>query len=243
MCAFFCCLEAFEVQIFQGFIFYTLSKTLITCRDMQPRFLKVRTLLNNSFKIIIANIKIKTSLPREGGHPPPTPTPVVYHNTSTNGFPYSYQIATCYNVQISCYVMYDLQHTRIHTTITMYEWLSCHHLVIKTVDQNTTFGDEDGIFFLRCCSFVMCSVMRRFATNMALDLWCSNTSGDGRNVYGSSLAAGTCAVVDSSVILSFTAKHIVWRMNLLECPVLWFFPSVPTWMLSMQKHNSSSRFW
>ena len=25
---------AFEVQIFQGFIFYTLSETLIACRDM-----------------------------------------------------------------------------------------------------------------------------------------------------------------------------------------------------------------
>ena len=30
--------------------FYTLSKTLIACTDMQLRFLKVKTLLNNAFK-------------------------------------------------------------------------------------------------------------------------------------------------------------------------------------------------
>ena len=41
----------FEVQFYQGFIFfYTLSKTLIACRTMQLRFLKVETLLNNAFK-------------------------------------------------------------------------------------------------------------------------------------------------------------------------------------------------
>ena len=34
---------------FKGFHFYTLSKTPIACRDMQLRFLKVKTLLNNAF--------------------------------------------------------------------------------------------------------------------------------------------------------------------------------------------------
>ena len=39
---------AFEVHFFfQGFILYT----LIPCRDMQVRFSKVKTLLNNAFNI------------------------------------------------------------------------------------------------------------------------------------------------------------------------------------------------
>ena len=45
--------DAFEVQYFQGFIFYTLPKTLIACRAMQLRFLKVKTFLNNAFNIYI----------------------------------------------------------------------------------------------------------------------------------------------------------------------------------------------
>ena len=40
--------DAFEVQFFRA-SFYTLSKTLIACRAMQLRFLKVETLLNNAF--------------------------------------------------------------------------------------------------------------------------------------------------------------------------------------------------
>ena len=36
---------------FSGLHFYTLSKTLIACRDMQFRFFKVKTLLNNAFKV------------------------------------------------------------------------------------------------------------------------------------------------------------------------------------------------
>ena len=43
--------DALEVQFFQGFIFYTLPKTLIACRAMQLRFYKVKTLLNNAFKV------------------------------------------------------------------------------------------------------------------------------------------------------------------------------------------------
>ena len=42
---------AFEVQFFSGLNFYTLSKTLIACRDMQLRFFKVKTLLNNAFNL------------------------------------------------------------------------------------------------------------------------------------------------------------------------------------------------
>ena len=34
---------------FSRALFYTLSKTLITCRPMQLRFFKVETLLNNAF--------------------------------------------------------------------------------------------------------------------------------------------------------------------------------------------------
>ena len=34
---------------FSGLHFYTLPKTLIACRDMQLRFLKGKTLLNNAF--------------------------------------------------------------------------------------------------------------------------------------------------------------------------------------------------
>ena len=42
---------AFEVQFFSGLHFLNLSKTLITCRAMQLRFLKVEALLNNAFKL------------------------------------------------------------------------------------------------------------------------------------------------------------------------------------------------
>ena len=42
--------HAFEVQFFQGFIFYTLPKTLIAFRTMQLRFFKVKN-VNNAFKI------------------------------------------------------------------------------------------------------------------------------------------------------------------------------------------------
>ena len=42
---------AFDVQ-FLGLHFYTLSKTLIACRDMELRFLKVKTLLNDAFNPI-----------------------------------------------------------------------------------------------------------------------------------------------------------------------------------------------
>ena len=38
--------DAFEVQFFRA-SFYTLSKTLIACRTMQLRFVKVEILLNN----------------------------------------------------------------------------------------------------------------------------------------------------------------------------------------------------
>ena len=41
---------AFEVQFLSGLHFYTVWKTLIVCRDMQLRFFKVKTLLNNAFK-------------------------------------------------------------------------------------------------------------------------------------------------------------------------------------------------
>ena len=41
--------DALEVQFISGLQFYTLSKTLIACRAMQLRFLKVDTLLSNSF--------------------------------------------------------------------------------------------------------------------------------------------------------------------------------------------------
>ena len=37
---------------FSGVHFYTLSETLIACRAMQLRFLKVETLLNNAFNSI-----------------------------------------------------------------------------------------------------------------------------------------------------------------------------------------------
>ena len=40
-------------NFFAGLHFYTLSKTLIACRDMQLRFLKVKTLLNNAFKLCL----------------------------------------------------------------------------------------------------------------------------------------------------------------------------------------------
>ena len=40
---------AFEGQFFSGLHFYTLSKTLIACRNMKLRFLKVKTLLNDAF--------------------------------------------------------------------------------------------------------------------------------------------------------------------------------------------------
>ena len=38
------------MQFFSELHLYTLSKTLIACRDMQLRLLKVKTLLNNAFK-------------------------------------------------------------------------------------------------------------------------------------------------------------------------------------------------
>ena len=41
----------FEVQFFSGLHFYTLPKTLIACRARQLRFSKVKTLLNNAFKL------------------------------------------------------------------------------------------------------------------------------------------------------------------------------------------------
>ena len=43
--------DAFEVQFFSGLHIYTLSKTLIACRAMQLRYLKVETRLNNAFNI------------------------------------------------------------------------------------------------------------------------------------------------------------------------------------------------
>ena len=45
---------AIEVQFCSGLHFYTLSKTLIACRDMQLRFFKVKTLLNNDFNLSIS---------------------------------------------------------------------------------------------------------------------------------------------------------------------------------------------
>ena len=45
--------DAFGSTIFfrvAKYVHYTLSKTLIACRAMQLRFLKVETLLNNAFK-------------------------------------------------------------------------------------------------------------------------------------------------------------------------------------------------
>ena len=42
--------DAIEGQFFSGLNFYTLSKTLLACRAMQLRFLKVETVLNNAFK-------------------------------------------------------------------------------------------------------------------------------------------------------------------------------------------------
>ena len=41
--------DAFEVKHFQGLIFYTLAKTLVACRAMQLKFLKVETLLKGKF--------------------------------------------------------------------------------------------------------------------------------------------------------------------------------------------------
>ena len=40
-------------NFFSGLHFYTLSKTLIACRDMQLRFLNVKTLLNNVFNVMV----------------------------------------------------------------------------------------------------------------------------------------------------------------------------------------------
>ena len=42
--------DPFEEQFFRAFSFTSLSKTLIACRAMQLRFLKVKTLVNNAFK-------------------------------------------------------------------------------------------------------------------------------------------------------------------------------------------------
>ena len=44
--------DVFKVHFFSGLHFYTLSKTLNAYRDMQLKVSKVKTLLNNAFKII-----------------------------------------------------------------------------------------------------------------------------------------------------------------------------------------------
>ena len=55
-------LNVFEVQFFSGLHFYTLPKTLIACRAMQLRFLKVKTLLNNAFNNLSLTDKRDTAL-------------------------------------------------------------------------------------------------------------------------------------------------------------------------------------
>ena len=52
---------AFVVQFFRA-SFYTLSKTLIACRDTQLRFFKVKTLLNNAFKINIKSTPLNKTV-------------------------------------------------------------------------------------------------------------------------------------------------------------------------------------
>ena len=55
ICLFFTSLKHLMVLLrcsFSGLHFYTLSKTLIACRDMQLRFFKVKTLLNNACKLL-----------------------------------------------------------------------------------------------------------------------------------------------------------------------------------------------
>ena len=69
--------DAFKLQ-FSGLPFYTLSKTLITCRDMQLSFFKVEILLNNAFKGLLFFLLLSRSFPagfqpslyrtRKGGH-------------------------------------------------------------------------------------------------------------------------------------------------------------------------------
>ena len=44
--------EALKKVVFAGLHFYTLSKTLIACRALQLRVLKVETLLNNAFNLV-----------------------------------------------------------------------------------------------------------------------------------------------------------------------------------------------
>ena len=50
--------NAFEVQFFSGLHFYTLSQTLIACRTMQLRFLKVETSYdqNNQLRFIDTDV-------------------------------------------------------------------------------------------------------------------------------------------------------------------------------------------
>ena len=48
-----CLFSLFWSTIFSGLHFYTLPKTLIACRAMQLRFFKVKTLLNDAFKVMI----------------------------------------------------------------------------------------------------------------------------------------------------------------------------------------------
>ena len=45
--------DAFEVQFFSGLHFYTIPKTLIACTAMQLRYFKVKTLLNDAFKVLL----------------------------------------------------------------------------------------------------------------------------------------------------------------------------------------------
>ena len=54
--------DAFEVQFFQGLIFYTISKTKTACRAMQLRFLNVETLLNSAFKPPVRCISLATNM-------------------------------------------------------------------------------------------------------------------------------------------------------------------------------------
>ena len=43
---------------FSGLHFYTLSKTLTACRDIAQIFFKVKTLLNNAFKVYLYPINV-----------------------------------------------------------------------------------------------------------------------------------------------------------------------------------------
>ena len=65
---------------FSGLHFYTLSKTLIACRDMQHRFFfKVETLLNIAFKGVVQYAVLKSS-------PKPVVTGCVTNEITMNGF-------------------------------------------------------------------------------------------------------------------------------------------------------------